>query len=225
MTGFALRAERDHDSLVAVFSRRFEDEPDLSDLSDAARRILAAAAAVFYRRGSAATSVRDLARACGLSPGALYNHFDSRDAVLYTLVSTGHHQVERALEAAAARADGTPEDRLRQFVHSYTERHLLFPEFAQLVHREYVHLSADRRAETVERRRRIREQLVDILRAGQDTGRFKLIDGPDAAVGQAMMVMDMCSRTSEWFNPSKPSADLTERYVTAALRLVGATAG
>jgi hypothetical protein len=38
------------------------------------------------------------------------------------------------------------------------------------------------------------------------------------------MVLDMCSRTSEWFDPHGPSDvdELTERYTRAARRLVGA---
>jgi hypothetical protein len=38
------------------------------------------------------------------------------------------------------------------------------------------------------------------------------------------MVLDMCSRTSEWYDPRReePPARLAERYVTAALRLAGA---
>jgi hypothetical protein len=90
------------------------------------------------------------------------------------------------------------------------------------VHREYVHLETERRAEIVDRRRSIRERLVEILRAGEQQEQFVLIPAPDPAVGVAMMIMDMCSRTSEWFNPSKPSAGLADRYAAAALRLAGA---
>lgn len=219
MTGRARVSDAD---LARQFRRIFDHEPSLAERSDAARRVLATAGVLFYRHGSAATSVRRLASACGLSPGALYNHFDSRDDVLYALVSTGHAMVERAVALALARADGTPEDALRHFVRAYTERHLAFPAYAQLVHREYVHLAAPRRAEIVERRRGIRERLVQLLSDGAAARRFTLIDGPDAPVRQAMMVLDMCSRTSEWFNPSSESVHLSERYVTAALRLVGA---
>jgi TetR/AcrR family transcriptional regulator, cholesterol catabolism regulator len=207
--------------LEAHFRRIFDAEPDFVDLSDAARRVLAVAAALFYRQGSAATSVRELARECRLSPGALYNHFASREEMLYVLVEAGHSQVERALQEALAQAGDEPQDQLSHFVRAYTERHLYLPAYAQLVHREYVHLSAPRRAAIVERRRAIREQLVEIIRAGAERQVFVLLPGRDAAVGQAMMIMDMCSRTSEWFNPTKASAELTERYVAGALRLLG----
>src|SRR5262245_55098829 len=43
------------------------------------RRIADAAIELFYRNGATATSVRDITAACGLSPGALYNHFSSKE--------------------------------------------------------------------------------------------------------------------------------------------------
>ena len=38
------------------------------------------------------------------------------------------------------------------------------------------------------------------------------------------MVLDLCSRTSDWFDSQRgtPIAPLAERYVQAALRIVGA---
>lgn len=49
-------------------------------------RILASATALFARQGVRATSVRDITEACGLSKGALYNHFPSKEAVLSSII-------------------------------------------------------------------------------------------------------------------------------------------
>ncbi|MGI8667919.1 MAG: TetR/AcrR family transcriptional regulator [Jatrophihabitans sp.] len=204
------------------FELVFDAEPELGQLTGAARRVLAVAAALFFEQGSAATSVRELTRACGLSPGALYNHFGSRDELLFTLVRTGHVRAQRDLDAALATGPGTAHEQLIGFVRAYTEIHLRFPPFAQLIHREYVHLSPARKAEIIRRRRRMRDQLVAILQAGVAEASFALVGGANSEVGSAMMVLDMCSRTSEWFNPAQPSAAFTERYAIAALRLVGA---
>jgi AcrR family transcriptional regulator len=207
--------------LAGQFELIFDTEPSLARLTGTARGVLAMAAALYYQHGYAATSVRDLTRACGLTPGALYNHFPSRDEVLFALVEGGHLRAQRALDEALAKTSG-PRDALTKFVRAYTEIHLRFPPFAQLIHREYVHLSEARKREIVQRRRRMREQLVDILRAGSAQGVFTLIEGPHAEVASAMMVLDMCSRTSEWFNPKQPADGFSERYAAAVLRLVGA---
>lgn len=204
------------------FELLFDNEPELQQLTTAARRLLAVAATLFFEHGSAATSVRKLTRACGLTPGALYNHFGSRDELLFTLVRTGHVRAQRDLDAAIGTRPVTPRESLSRFVHAYTEIHLRFPPFSQLIHREYVHLSPERKAEIVLRRRQMRDQLVSILRDGVGDGSFRLVGGPQAEVGSAMMVLDMCSRTSEWFNPAQPSQSFSDRYAAAALRLVGA---
>lgn len=209
---------------AGVFARYFATAPDLARFSYAARRILATSAALFYRQGAAGTSIRDITRACGLTPGAFYNHFASRDDVLDVLVQHGHDALDRGIAAALEAAGPEPAERLSAFVRAYVLAHLLHPELAQLVRGEYVHLSPPRHAAVVRRRRRLRTRLSRLLRAGAGAGSFDLIGGSDAATRVAVMVLDMCSRTSEWYDPTRAESPerLAERYVVAALRLAGA---
>lgn len=51
---------------------------DDGDLSPAARRIMEADDVVFGQ-GATATTVREITSACEPTPGALYNHFCSKD--------------------------------------------------------------------------------------------------------------------------------------------------
>ncbi len=212
---------------TAEFLELFRDQPDLAHLGEAARRVLATAAALFYERGAAGTSVRELTTACGLTPGALYNHFASKDDLLYTLVQHGQASMRRRLDAALAGCGGRPTDRFVAFVRAYVVAHLVGPKLAQVTRREYLHLSPQRCAEVIAERRQVRKELADILLAGLKEGAFELIGGTDGATGQALMILDMCSRTSEWFDPRGRAdiGELTERYVAAALRLVGGPGG
>jgi AcrR family transcriptional regulator len=215
------------DELVGTFAAAFADDPDLDRLTAAARRILAVSAALFHERGAAATSVRDITRACGLTPGALYNHFASRDDVLYELVRHGHARLERRVDTAlAAVGAADPVDRFSAFVAAYVLGHLAQPELAQVVRREYLHLAPPRRAEIVARRRALRGRLARLLRDGSVAGRFELIGGAGEATAAATMVLDMCSRTSEWYNSRRSDRPdrLVARYVAGALRLAGARA-
>jgi hypothetical protein len=102
--------------------------------------------------------------------------------------------------------------------------HLVHPELAQVVRREYLHLSPDRYLQIVRRRRTLRAQLSDLLQAGAAEGTFELLGGNIAAIRVAVMVLDMCSRTSEWYDPRRnvPPGRLADQYVAAALRLAGA---
>jgi TetR/AcrR family transcriptional regulator, cholesterol catabolism regulator len=216
----------DRDQVAAIFRAEFENQPDLAELSPTARRVLSTAGALFYERGAADTSVRDLTRACGLTPGALYNHFTSKDELLYTLVLHGHRRMQRRIDDAIAAAPADPVSAFRAFVRAYLVGHVQHPEMAQISRREYRHLSAERCTEIVELRRGIRRLLTELCVAGQRAGCFALLDGEPGAVGSALMVLDMCSRTSDWYDRSRESepASIVERYVAAALRLVGANA-
>ena len=63
--------------------------------------------------------------------------------------------------------------------------------------------------------------LTDFITAGAAQGQFDLVGD---AVGQTLMVLDMCSRTSDWFDHYRDTnpSEIVQRYVQAALRLVGA---
>jgi len=50
-------------------------------------KILAKSLALFGKSGFSETSVRDIAKAVGLQPGALYNHFKGKDEILQALLS------------------------------------------------------------------------------------------------------------------------------------------
>jgi AcrR family transcriptional regulator len=214
----------ERDRVAAIFLTSFDGQDDLAELTPAARRVLATAAALFYERGAVDTSVRDLTRACGLTPGALYNHFASKDDLLYTLVKHGHTRMRARIDTALAAAPSDPESGFRAFVSAYLVGHVRSPELAQTARREYLHLSAKRYAEIVDMRRAMRTRLTDLLADGQRAGVFDLIGGAQGKVASALMVLDMCSRTSDWFDRSRESdpSGIIERYVSAALRLVGA---
>jgi AcrR family transcriptional regulator len=69
--------------------------PRVSQEYMACRReeILEAAKACFAREGFHATSMRDIYRECGLSPGAVYNHFASKEQIVRAL---GEEQLREA---------------------------------------------------------------------------------------------------------------------------------
>jgi len=63
---------------------------DGEDAKTAARaRILAAARALFAERGFVACRVADVARRAGMSPGNVYWHFDSKEAILQAILAEG----------------------------------------------------------------------------------------------------------------------------------------
>src|ERR1700752_1026002 len=75
-------------------------------------RLAAAAIDLFYAQGVQGTTVRQITGACGLTPGALYNHFTSKDHLLYVLVRDIHHAVDREMASTIASAGPEPAEQL-----------------------------------------------------------------------------------------------------------------
>jgi len=71
------------------------------------------------REGLAATSVRDIAGAAGLSDGALYRHYPSKDELVRRLFAAGFAQFAQTLERLAegrTQARGWPAARSRRAI-------------------------------------------------------------------------------------------------------------
>ncbi len=87
--------------------------PRVSEQHMAARRqeILDSARACFAREGFHASSMHDIYRGCELSPGAVYNHFASKEEIVRSLGESQLRAAEAQREALAQVED--PVDALR----------------------------------------------------------------------------------------------------------------
>jgi AcrR family transcriptional regulator len=81
------------------------------------RRLLDRALALFQKRGVEATTMRDIAKAAGLSLGAAYYYFPSKDALVFAY----YEDNQRDMEDLGARATGTLRERLGVIFHGKLE--------------------------------------------------------------------------------------------------------
>jgi AcrR family transcriptional regulator len=194
-------------------------------LSGPALRLLKAADSLFYSQGAQATTVREITNACGLSPGAMYNHFTSKDELLYVLVHYRHARLEEDVIAALAPLDGDPVAGLAAIVGVYVRMHFGGKQSAQVANREYRHLSGPQLDEVLTIRRRLRDRMVDVLEEGERTGVFDIWGqtGSRSVTITAATILDMCIHSSQWLHEEGPMGiDELERYFVAmAMRMVG----
>lgn len=73
---------------------------------DTRGRIEAEALKLFAARGVAGTSIRDIAQAVGVTDGALYRHFASKEELARALFLDRYGALARGVEAARAQATG-----------------------------------------------------------------------------------------------------------------------
>lgn len=76
---------------------------------EARSKLLAAAEAVFVEQGVAGSRVEDITRRAGLSKGAFYLHFESKDEALNAVVTSTLERLARAVEEACAVELSAPE--------------------------------------------------------------------------------------------------------------------
>ena len=88
--------------------------------TDSRHEILRTAARLFQQRGYDATSMNDVAAALKLSKGGLYHHFESKDEILFHIMSQAMELTEeRVINPVRSIAD--PEQRLRALVRLHIE--------------------------------------------------------------------------------------------------------
>jgi AcrR family transcriptional regulator len=189
--------------------------------------IRAAAFAQFAERGYPVVTVRDIMKACGLTQGALYNHFKSKDELLHDIIASTQGELEKLCQQAVAGAGGDPRAELAAFVRVYVIRHCRLRIEALVANREIGWLDSARVADIRRSRRAIRDIVVTILKHGVEKGLFDppRVDGRHDLKATAMALLDQCTHVSMWYGSG---GDLTEEqmaklYTDMALRMVGAT--
>lgn len=139
--------------------------------------ILREAARRFWTKGFDRTSIRDIANACGCTPGNIYNHFGSKEEILYVLI---HDEMERLISMIQPLENDyktSPVEQLRAFVEKHVQ-HTLAPPKGEMLHFdiEMRHLSPSHQAEIIKLRDSYDRILRKIIRGGVDAGIFADVD-------------------------------------------------
>ncbi|MFI4999427.1 MAG: TetR/AcrR family transcriptional regulator [Reyranellales bacterium] len=188
--------------------------------------IRAAAFKQFAERGYPVVTVRDIMKACGLTQGALYNHFKSKDELLHDIIASTQAELERVCQQAVAGAGDDPRAKLAAFVRAYVVRHCRLRVEALVANREIGWLEPERVADIRRSRRAIRDVLVGILAQGVDRGVFNppQLDGRRDLKAVAMALLDQCTHVSMWYGPGGQLGEeqMAGLYAEMALRSVGA---
>ena len=183
----------------------------------------------FAERGYPVVTVRDIMKACGLTQGALYNHFKSKDELLHDIIASTQGELERLCQQAVAGAGGDPRAKLGGLRAGLC--HAPLPAADRGTGRQSRDRLARRGARGRHspqpsrhpRRRRGHPARTEWKRGVFDPPR---IDGKHDLKAIAMALLDQCTHVSMWYGPG---GELTEEqmaklYADMALRVVGSRA-
>ncbi|MCX5872546.1 MAG: TetR/AcrR family transcriptional regulator [Deltaproteobacteria bacterium] len=138
-------------------------------------KILNAALTLCNRKGFASMSLRDLSKESGLSMGALYTYFASKDDLLRLLQSQGRTVVLRAIETQIGGAEH-PRIKLRKAIQAHLYVSEIMQPWFYLSYMETKNFPREEHKKAIEAELFTEKLLIDIIRAGQEKGVFKPIN-------------------------------------------------
>jgi|KBSSwiStaDraftv2_1062776.scaffolds.fasta_scaffold03535_3 AcrR family transcriptional regulator len=137
----------------------------------ARRRLLNGALEAFSTRGFHGTGTREIADAAGMSPAALYTHYDTKEALLFALSLRGHNEARTVVTRALA-PNRPAADELSAVVSAYTAWHAREHVTARVVQYEMAALEPEHYAQIAAIRREIVLAVRRIIRRGIRSGDF-----------------------------------------------------
>ncbi|MFG2085725.1 MULTISPECIES: TetR/AcrR family transcriptional regulator [unclassified Spirillospora] len=182
--------------------------------------ILEAAIAVMTEHGYHGTSVRDIAMRAGISPPALYYHFESKQEVLATIMERGIEALLRDSRAALAAAGDDPAGRLGALVETHVLFHLRDQRGTMLGTSELRALGEPVRTRHIGKRHQQQRLFDGVITQGAELGVFTTPIPLEAS--RAIVVM--CTGVAAWFSPDGPLGrpEVARNYRRLALDMVGA---
>jgi AcrR family transcriptional regulator len=175
--------------------------PRKSPLPDVGTRekILKSAASLFHRRGFEATGMSDIANAVGIQKSSLYHHFESKQKLLFEILS---HTVETAIGGTREIASShlpAPE-RLRMAIRNHIVNLVDDLDNVACFVEEGKALEPPYREEYLRKRDAYEGEFRRILEEGIASGEFRKTDVRLAGFA----VLGMCNWVVRWYHPEGP---------------------
>ena len=164
-------------------------------------QILGHATEVFYTKGYAGASMRDLSRSSGMSLAGLYYYFESKEKLLYLIQKHTFSTIVDQLQERL-REVNDPEQRIRVFIHNHLEYFLANLKAMKVLSHEDEALTGPLAAEIAAMKRDyylIIRGLVEDLRRQKGKG----FNGEVSARVAALSLFGMMNWIYTWHNPRR----------------------
>ncbi|MEU6849458.1 TetR/AcrR family transcriptional regulator [Actinacidiphila alni] len=144
-------------------------------------RLLAEATRLFAERGYDRTSVQEIVEAAGVTKGALYHYFGSKDDLLHEIYGRVLRLQTERLDAIAARDTPVPE-RLAEAASDVVVTSIQNLDDTKIFFRSIHQLSPEKQKVVRAERRRYHEKFRSLIEEGQAAGHFRADLRPDLVV-------------------------------------------
>jgi AcrR family transcriptional regulator len=171
--------------------------PPTDTLKPGARRLMESAVLAFAERGYHGVSVRDLTSAVGINVASFYNHFGTKEELLYELMRFGHEVHQTWVRDAILGAGADPADQLREGVRANVAFQATYPMITMVCNAEQHALTDGHHARIMSTRHDSGVLLEAVMERGNASGAF---DCPDAWLAISAIAA-MGIRVAWWFRP------------------------
>jgi AcrR family transcriptional regulator len=174
-------------------------------------RLLAVATRLFAEKGFEGTSVQEIVAAAGVTKGAMYHYFASKDDLLYEIYHRLLVMQTNRLEHFAA-GEGSAEERLRAAAVDVIETSFLHLDELTVFFRSMHLLPQEKRKAVRAERRAYHERFRELVQEGQDAGIFRIDVPADIVVH---FFFGTVHQLSTWYHTGGPlgSSTVSEYYV------------
>ncbi|WP_379967239.1 TetR family transcriptional regulator [Ectobacillus sp. sgz5001026] len=164
-------------------------------------KIIQASIELFEKQGFAETSIQHIVDTVGVTKGAFYYHFVSKEELLVAI----HHRfidfILRKQNQIMKRLDTSFREKLHQIITMLLQNIEQNGKSARVFFRELQNLKDSNLEELLEKRDQFRRGLEEVIRRGIEIGEFKQELNPSMI---ALGILGMCNWSYMWFNPSGP---------------------
>jgi len=167
---------------------------------DRRERILVSAAALFARKGVAATTVREIADDVGILSGSLYHHFESKEAMVDEIVTSYLEDLRTRYKNVLA-GETDPRTRLHDLVVASLEVAEAHPHATEIYQNDVNYLTQLERFSYLRNAgKEVQNTWLEVINAGVTHGVFR--SDLDAKIVYRLM-RDAVWLSVRWFKPTR----------------------
>jgi TetR/AcrR family transcriptional regulator, cholesterol catabolism regulator len=162
------------------------------------REILDAATEVFHRRGYSAASIQEIADEVGLLKGSLYYYIDSKEDLLFTVLSETYDLAKAQIDRVEAMEGLGPLERLGAYIEAHVNFIAEHTTKMAIYYSDFELVGEERKLVLIRQRKQFERYITSLITQAQKAG--EVSDKVDAKMA-AYLILGEMNWAYTWYRP------------------------